>query len=105
MTLTASVMPMPGGAVGMYKMAPSFKGGMNSLPSMKKTGTVAAISTRATAMTMNRPRTAARTTGAYSATSQRLTGLRSSRNALPRINSAARAGVSVTARRAAKPIE
>ena len=33
MTCCASPIDMPGSAVGMYRMLPSFSGGMNSLPS------------------------------------------------------------------------
>src|SRR3990167_132565 len=78
---------------------------MNSLPSRKYAGTVSTIAIAAAVITAQRCRTTNRTTGAYPAISQRLIGFFSSPRILPRMMIAASAGVSVTARIAAKPIE
>ena len=104
-TEDASVIDIPGGAVGIYRIVPSLRAGMNSLPSRKKTGTVAAIMMRAMAIVIKRCRTTQRTTGVYPAMSQRLSGFASSRRIRPRMKSTARAGVSVIARSDANPIE
>ena len=48
--LVASVTEIPGRVIGMYRIVPSLRGGMNSSPRPRKTGTVRAITRRATRM-------------------------------------------------------
>jgi hypothetical protein len=56
-------MDIPGTAVGMYRIAPSFKGGINSEPNLKKMGTVATVISKARIMTVLRNLTTKSTTG------------------------------------------
>ena len=105
-TRLASVTDIPGGAVGMYRITPSLSGGMNSLPKPEEDRDRDHRSCRARGprpATGAGPRSARR--ARRSQTSHRLSGFASSLRSLPRISSAASAGVSVTARIAAKPIE
>jgi hypothetical protein len=60
----ASVIEIPGMVVGMYISDPSSRGGMNSEPRPRKTGTVAMMSTTAPAMTHHLRRSAKAATGA-----------------------------------------
>ena len=53
-TWVASPTDIPGGAVGMYRIAPSFRGGMNSLPRRWKAGIVKMIASTASAITILR---------------------------------------------------
>src|SRR5580693_10152418 len=78
---------------------------MNSLLRRSAAGTVRTIVRSAATTTFQRWSKTKRTTGVYAAVSQRLMGLRDSSVTLPRIKSTASAGVSVTARIDAKPIE
>ena len=62
--LLASVMEIPGMVVGIYMSDPSSRGGMNSEPRSRKTGTVARMSTSAPAITHHFRRNAQAATGA-----------------------------------------
>jgi hypothetical protein len=62
-TRVASASDIPGGAVGMYRIAPSSSGGMNSLPMRKNAGIVNATTIAASTITIFRWRTTNRTTG------------------------------------------
>ncbi len=59
----ASVIEIPGMVVGMYISDPSSRGGMNSFPRSRKTGTVATISATAPASTHHLRRSAQAATG------------------------------------------
>jgi hypothetical protein len=65
-------MEMPGKVVGMTSSEPSSSGGMNSEPSRSAIATVPTINAAAAARTYQRPRTAARISGRYTALSARL---------------------------------
>ena len=88
----------------MYRMLPSLRGGMNSFPRPRNTGTVASNARKAAPITGQRKRTTKRITGLYAATRARFSGL-DSPLIRPRTIQTAKAGVSVTARMAAKAME
>ena len=100
-TLPASVMDIPGSAVGIKRMLPSFKGGINSLPNCRATGQVSTSDTTATAITGQRNRMQKRIIGRNKARSHRFSGLRSAW-ILPRTSKTASAGIKVTDKIAAK---
>ena len=100
----ASEMDIPGSAVGIKRIEPSFRGGINSLPNCRKGMIVISNSNTAPTMTPHRKRAAKATTGRYAATSHWFNLLRSAR-ILPRISHTARAGTRVMDRNAANAME
>src|SRR3990167_5760985 len=103
--LDASVIDIPGTAVGLYRIVTSFSGGMNSEPSLRKGKTVRTSITTDANKTVFLKRSTNFTTGSYSPMRNLLMGFFSSGFTFPVTSRAIKAGVIVIARRAEKNIE
>src|SRR5262249_11718188 len=95
-TLAASGIDRPGTVVGIYKMVPSFSGGMNSVPRRVKTGIVTNVVATAIPSVSHRTRSAPERRGRYNAISNQFKGFLDSDRMRPRMRRTIRTGATVT---------
>ena len=93
--LLASSMEMFGNVIGMYRMSPSFSGGMNSCPSFLVSATAEMIANRPIAIVEMGRLSARYTKGLYRPIMNRDTGCFASGKMRPRIKKSRRAGANV----------